>query len=129
MTAPAIMPLALIFPAGSENQALYELSKIVDAAKEQDVPIGFKTILKKAYDSGQAAGLPAMLAKEARAAGAASALVIGPAAGSALAGREREFAHLVLHTLNSNAISTAFVPLTQVGQAGAALRALLNLQE
>lgn len=127
--SPAIIPLALLFPAGAEAEALFALQRIIDVAKKQDVPIGFKIILKKGYNPDQAQGLPAALAKECRAAGAGSALVIGPAAGSPLAAREREFAHILLHTLNSNAICTGWVGYASIGSPGAALRALMNLQE
>jgi len=129
MDAPAIIPLALLFPAGAEAEGLFALARIIDAAKKQDVPIGFKIILKKGYDPAQSQGLPAALAKECRAAGAGAALIIGPAAGSPLAAREREFAHLLLHTLNSNAICTGWVGHASIGSPGAALRALMNLQE
>lgn len=119
--------LAIVYPAGQDDVALWCLGKLYEAHGQFGLPRTFRHVLFQPYDGEHPLGVPFQIGEACRAAGADAALVLGPPPASKLAERVNEFSHAVRHILAGLDISLGWIPYTAMTIPVHSVYAVLDL--
>ncbi len=119
---------AVFFPKGRSAHAELMLRRLAAVSKPNGWPFPIRRAALEAYDPDQLFGVPFEIAEACENARAGAALVLGPAPGSGLAGRETELAHAVGHILESLGIRFGWIPFSRVNELAPYFRAGLDLR-
>ncbi|MFA6030636.1 MAG: DnaA/Hda family protein [Elusimicrobiota bacterium] len=120
---------ALCFPVGLEDYARFGLRRVQDTARQNGWPCPLKVGPLCIYDPSQVFGTPYVVAGALRAAGARTALLVGPPPGSDLAQREDEFHYAVGHLSADAGVALGWLPLSLLNDPGTVFRAYLDVSE